>query len=339
MGPKALTRLTGAGCALALLAACGARDPRAAFVDARPPPALAERFYPPEGWAWGLISVGGGPAQRYGVAAPAVVSKGQVLILPDYGETAETWFETARDLGAAGYTVWILEGVGQGGSERLASPRDLGELRSFAVDRIAVRAMAETVIRPDADHPLVILGQGVGAYVAARAVETGARPSGLILSGASCDRPVVGGLLRDLGFGALRAPGESGWRRDGADDFARKRTHDVWRGAVTHAWQVANPDLRMGGPSLDWQAALAELQGRTLDDLDRLDAPTAILDADRATPCLGVPGADRRRFPGARPALELEDNAHRGPWLAAVIDTLARMTKAARSAHGADHGP
>jgi len=60
VGPKALTRLTGAGCALALLAACGAHDPRAAFVDAQPPPALAERFYPPEGWAWGLISVGGG---------------------------------------------------------------------------------------------------------------------------------------------------------------------------------------------------------------------------------------------------------------------------------------
>ena len=324
---------------LSLLTACGARDPRAAFVDTRPPPALPERFYPPEGWAWGLISVDGGPVQRYGVSAPGVVAKGQVLILPDYGETAETWFETARDLNVAGYTVWILEGVGQGGSERLASPRDLGELRSFAIDRLAARAMAETVIRPDADRPLVILGEGVGAYVAARAAETGARPTGLILSGATCERLAVGHVLRGLGFGGLRAPGAGPWRRAGPDDFAARRTHDAWRGGVTHAWQMANPDLRMGGPSLDWQAAFAELHGRTLHDLARLDTPTVILDADRPTACLGVPGADRRRIAGARPALELEDEGHRRPWLTAVEQALARMTKTARRAHGADHGP
>ena len=324
---------------LAMLAACGVRDPRSAFADSRPPPGLAERFYPPEGWAWGLFSADSGPVQRYGVSSPAVVARGQVLILPDYGETAETWFETARDLNAAGYTVWILEGVGQGGSERIAGPRDLGELRSFAVDRIAVRGFAQLVIRPDKDRPLVILGQGVGAYVGARAVETGGRPAGLILSGATCGRPVASDLLRSLGFGGLRAPGTGPWRRDGPDDHAAGRTHDAWRGAVTHLWQGANPDLRMGGPSLDWQAAFAELQGRTLDELDRLNTRVAILDADRATPCLGVPGADRQRFAGADAALELEDNAHRGPWLAAVEAALEKMTAAAKGRPGADHGP
>jgi lysophospholipase len=199
--------------------------------------------------------------------------------------------------------------------------------------------LAETVIRPDAGRPLVILGEGVGALVAARAVETGARPAGLILSGATCDRPVVGDLLRDLGFGGLRAPGAERWRRAGPDDLGARRTRDAWRGAVTHAWQVANPDLRMGGPSLDWQAAFAELRDRTLGDLGRLDAPTVILDGDRPTPCLRLPGAQRRRFAGARPALELEDDAHRGPWLAAVEAALARMTRAARPSQGADHGP
>src|SRR5580692_8441367 len=58
----------------------------AAFIDSRPPPDLAERFYPPENWAWGELQPDGGSVQRYGVSAPSVVSKADVLILPDYGE-------------------------------------------------------------------------------------------------------------------------------------------------------------------------------------------------------------------------------------------------------------
>ncbi len=324
---------------MALLAACQGRGERDAFVDSRPPPGLAERFYPPEGWGWGLIAADGGPMQRYGVAAGAGAAKGQVLILPDYGETVETWFETARDLSAAGYTVWILEGVGQGGSERIASPRDLGELRSFAIDRIAVQAMAGQLIPQRPDQPLVFLGQGVGAYVGARAVEQGARPAGIILSGATCERPTGGALLRGLGFGGLRAPGTESWRRDGPDDFAARRTHDPWRGAVTHAWQGVNPDLRMGGPSLDWQAAYAELQDHTLADLDKLNAPVTILQTRGPQLCIAVPGADTVVLAADEPAPELETDARRGPWLAAVEAALARMTQAAKDRSAAAHAP
>jgi lysophospholipase len=58
----------------------GERD---AFLDSRPPPGLAQRFYPPAGWAWGLIQLGDGPAQRYGVSGPAGAPRAEVLILPD----------------------------------------------------------------------------------------------------------------------------------------------------------------------------------------------------------------------------------------------------------------
>ena len=155
---------------LLALAACG-RDDRAAFVESAPPPGLAERFAPPENWAWGEIEVGDAPVQRYGVAAATGVAKAQLLILPDYGESAETWFETARDLTAAGTTVWVLEGVGQGGSGRLTGRRDLGELTSFDTDVAATQAMIDLVIRPTAQRPLVLMGEGVGAVVAARAAE------------------------------------------------------------------------------------------------------------------------------------------------------------------------
>jgi lysophospholipase len=294
------------------------RDDRDPFADSRPPPGLAERFYPPENWSWGLIQIGDAPAQRYGVGAPAVTTRADVLILPDYGESAETWFETARDLEGAGYAVWVLEGVGQGGSGRLGGRRDLGDVKSFDADIAATRMLIEAVIRPQPRRPLILLGKGVGSFVAARAVEAGARPAALILSGPDCGGGLPAGTLVQIGLGGVRAPGGEAWRRSGADDFAAHRTHDAWRGAVTHAWQVLNPDLRLGGPSLEWRAALADLQATTVADTARILVPSLVLQAQGQRGCLQPSGATRHAFPGAGPAMELEDDAHRGAWLAAV---------------------
>jgi lysophospholipase len=307
----------------------GGHDARDAFVDSRPPPDFAERFYPPENWAWGELRAQGGQAQRYGVSAPSIVSRADVLILPDYGESAETWFETARDLNAAGYTVWVLEGAGQGGSARLSGHRDLGELRSFAGDLAAVRAMADGVIRPAPGRTFVLLGEGVGALLAARDAETDAAAGGVVLSAPRCAPAQPGGTLTYVGLGALRAPGGDVWSRAGADDFAAHRTHDRWRGAVTHAWQTANPDLRLGGPSLDWQAALADLQRDAEVSAARLRGPVLVIDDGKPRACLAPPLALRRSLAGADAALELEDDRWRGPWLAAIEAFIGSVAKSA----------
>ena len=328
MGHVRLTRLARSGClgALICLAGCGA-DNRDPFIDSRPPPDLAERFYPPENWAWGDIQPEHGSSQRYGVSAPSVVSRADVLILPDYGESAETWFETARDLNAAGFTVWVLEGVGQGGSARLSGHRDLGELRSFDGDLAGIRAMIDAVIRPQPRRTLVVVGQGVGALLAARAAETGPPPTGLVLSGPTCVPATPAGTLVYLGLGTFRAPGGDAWARAGPDDFAAHRTHDRWRGAVTHAWQIANPDLRLGGPSLDWQAALVSLQKQTESGASHLSTPTLIVDDGKPRACLAPPVALRRSLAGADRAQELEDDHWRVPWLAAIEGFVAARAK------------
>ena len=45
-----------------------------AFVDSRPPPDLAESFYPPEGWAWGELQ-GAEAARCSATASPAPRSR------------------------------------------------------------------------------------------------------------------------------------------------------------------------------------------------------------------------------------------------------------------------
>ncbi len=243
-----------------LLAGCGGGDGRAPFTESRIPPGLAQAGWPPEGWAFGLIQTGKAPPQRYGVLGPTISSRAQVLILPGYGDFAEAHYAEAKALADQGFTVWVLDGVGQGGSGRYALPRDLGHLTSFDADAGGIVQMVRLVIRPTGAQPLAVIAGGTAAPLAAQLVADGRLPaSGLVLDAPSLAAPANSTTIasaravRKFGLSAVRAPGASGWDRadpsGGADDPVR----------IRHAWQIANPDLRMGGPSLGWLAAFGDL--------------------------------------------------------------------------------
>jgi lysophospholipase len=327
------------------LVACGDEDVRAPFAESRTPPSLDVRFQPPAGWAWGYVKVGEDLVQRYGVSSPPVAPRGQILILPGYGESAEGWFETARDLNDRGYTVWILERQGQGGSERASPWRDLGHVTSFAPDVTATKAMVKAVIRPHGGvggrDPFVILGHGDGGLVALRALEEGLQADTVILSSPNFDLADppraktelirIARWARGLKLGFVRYPGEPGWKRDGADGFGAKLTHDRTRGGVQQAWQLANPDLRMGSPSLAWYAAFYDAVDATGHDLERVQAPVVMLDAGQdvkalpqpqSTVCSALPRCVETRYPQARHALHLETDSVRAPWLEAIDQAL-----------------
>ncbi len=242
---------------LIALAACGKRDdPRGPFTDSRIPPGLEHRFYPPDGWAWGLLKTKDIPAMRYGVSAPPSRPRADVVILPAYGEPAEAWFETARDLNRMGYVAWVLEPAGQGGSGRYVLPRDLVHAPSLEPDAEAAKALIGAVIRR---RPTILLASGAGAPTALAALADGAPVEGLILSAPALTPPPGGektmAFMRRFGLGRFRAAGGRPWERSGPDDAKLGLTHDARRGQVRLAWQRANPDLRMGGPSWDWRAA------------------------------------------------------------------------------------
>ena len=319
------------------LAGCGDAGSRAPFADSRTPPALAPRFYAPDNWAWGYVRVGDDLVQRYGVSAPAVGPRATVLILTGYGEPAEAWFETIQRLNSDGYTVWVLERQGQGGSERATPWRDLGHVDSFDPDAAAVRAMVKVVIRPNGETPLVVLGHSEGALVALRAVQTGLAVDGLILSSPALELAHLPRSLeetarmtdwaRRLKLGWLKAPGEPGWRREGPDDHAAGQTSDRQRGAVRKAWMLANPDLRMGSPSLGWLAAFLETSRRVQGDTGRVRAPVLMLtagqdgvvgSAPQTRVCKAMADCHEIRLPAGRHALHLEADAVRDPWLAQV---------------------
>jgi len=313
------------------LCACGPSDPTAPFTDSRLPPGLQQRFYPPEGSAWGLVKVGDAPPARYGVAAPPRRPRADVLILASYGEPAEVWFETIGDLNAKGYVVWTLEPIGQGGSGRYTPVRDLGHAPSLEPDVAAVGAMTARFIRR---RPMILLASRTSAPTALAAVEAGLPVDGLILSSPTLapDPPPVleQAEMRSRFFlGALRASGGSGWLREGPDDVALGATHDVQRARVRLAWQTANPDLRMGGPSWGWRTAFSRAaQGATASPaLQRITVPVLVLQPDEGAAaaraaCKRIGRCTLQSFGPAGQSLHLEVDEVRGAWLSAVVSFI-----------------
>lgn len=308
-----------------LAAACEQRDPEAPFTSDHIPPALQSRFYPPDGWTWGLIEPGGAPPARYGVSAPAGEARADVLILASYGEPAEVWFETARELNAKGYVVWVLEPVGQGGSGRYSRLRDLGFAESLAPDVLAVRIMAQRVVHR---RPLILMASGTSAPAAIQAMAAGVPAEGLILTSPRLqpDDPATLARARDFEgrkLGWLRADLHGGWSRHGQDDLAMGLAHDPARGALRMDWQTANPELRMGSPSWSWITAFAQAAGAAGAAEPQVSAPVLVLQPDRTA---WPTQADCRRMPhcafqpvlGAGQALELEADRWRSAWLAQV---------------------
>jgi lysophospholipase len=305
------------------VAACGGPDVRAPFTDSRIPPGLDHRFYPPQGWAWGLLQVGSAPPVRYGVSAPAGATQAQVLILTSYGEPAEAWFETVRDLNARGYVVWVMEPAGQGGSGRYGGRRDLGDAPSLDPDVAALLLFPNRIA---ANTPLFVLASGASAPVAMRAAGMGLKAQGLILSAPRFDAGSTGDLekaarMRRFGLGWLRADAGEVWRRDGKDDLGLGFTHDPARGRLRQAWQIANPDLRMGGPSWRWRAAFADQVTGARLARPGVHLPTLVLAApwDGVSPCSGIANCSCLPIPGAGRDPQLETDDLRSAWLVAVL--------------------
>lgn len=329
-----------------MLAACGREGATGPFADSRSPSDIGPRFLAPDAWTWGYVQVGDNPPQRYGVGSTWRAPRANVVVLPGYGEGAETWFETVRDLTRQGYTVWVLDRVGQGGSGRYAVPRDLGYAPSLEPDIAALTSLVRVVIRPRPGTPLVLLGQAEGAVVALRAVETGLGVDGLILSaprlaGAEPARTDLWRYAEKIpALDRLPTPDYQPWTREQPDDLARGVTHDPWRGAVNRAWQVANPDLRMTAPSPAWRRALSQASAAARRDASRVGAPVLLLTAgapshEDAALCASLPACRLTPIPGGRPALHLEADTWRAPWFAGVSAFVAGKVDRARQVKAA----
>jgi lysophospholipase len=232
------------------LAACHKPAP-AKSAEMRTPPSLSPRFYAPDGWTATWLGLPGHAPVRYGVAAPTGGPRATVVIVASVEENAEVYFETARDLLAKGYTVWILDP---------APTPDAGAE--------AVRSTVLGLVRPETGDTVILAGGRSAVLPILQAVERGPLPvSGVVLWTPKLSEPLAAqadAAVRN-GQGSTAPTAEKAWVRPTWDITGRATLPDAWR--------VANPDLRPDKRPWNWFLAQAQAAA-TVTDATRLKALT-----------------------------------------------------------------
>lgn len=213
------------------LSSMGRQEGGKAFIDSKIPSDLPPRYFPPSGFVFSGFKTRGLPEARYGVAAPPINPKAQVLILVEAEYPAEAYFGIMRDLLDGGYSVWLLEMPGQGGAGHFKRQAEAIDIESPKISQSVIEDFVTKVINPDAQKPLIILGSGVSATQALNLSRTSLGPK--IKAIYAYDPYLGSGLKR----GAL-------WKRD--------QTTSGHLGGVAQAWQVYNPDLRLRAKTDRW---------------------------------------------------------------------------------------
>jgi lysophospholipase len=220
-----------------------------------------------------------------------------VVFLPGFRNFAEANFEAFRDFQAAGLEVYVLDLRGQGGSSRPLKDREKPAGASFRHFSGDVADFIAAQVRPNAAGAVTLIGTSLGGQVALiTAVERPGAADRYFLAVPAIQpataphdpnvaRALVAGLSL-VGQANAYAPGSG--PRDFPDAFVQSTdgcAGDPVRGRAAFAWNLIQPELRLGGPTNGFLQGLFETADRLSDPhvLQTVTAPVMMINAGRDT--------------------------------------------------------
>ncbi|MGJ3263656.1 MAG: alpha/beta fold hydrolase [Salinarimonas sp.] len=313
---------------------------------------LEERFTAPPGIAFDRFDAPDGITIRWAAVAPER-ARATVVLLPGFTEYIEAYFETIRELLAAGLTVFAMDWPGQGGSGRYLADPEKAHAWGFEAHVGALRRFLETIVLPaGTPGPLTLVGHSMGGHLTTRFLEEvpGLADAAALSAPAyavGVDSPLPPGptrivveVVNALGFGEAWALGAGPWERQ-AKRREQLRPHlssDPERAAILTRWAEENPRLRVGGATWGFGRSFIRSARRVVEPqrLARIGVPVLIGSAGRDAftdsglhdgVASGIPASRVLAFPEAQHCLFLERDAIRGAWMEALIGlaTSARL--------------
>ena len=304
-------------------------------------PHLPDRFLAPDGFAWGHFMTADGAVLRWG-HLPVRGASAECVIAGGFGDFIEMHFETVRDLAARGFSVWCFDWRGQGGSARPgrlpARPRprdfdrDAADLADFVTARVTSRLPRVLVAHSMGGAiALLCLAANPGLFDAAvlSAPMFGLRIGKLPPTALRC----VTGPIRFSGLGVGYIPGTPRWRKRAPTPETSRASSDPERCRLRHAWQSANPGLRLGRATYGWLDAalaliarigkpefLASVAPPVLIGIAGRDLVVSVKAQRRAARLL--PNSRVAELPGSKHQPFLERSAVRNAWLAHIDQFL-----------------
>ncbi len=292
----------------------------------------------PENVTAGFFDGVGGVPIRYALFRSEGTARGTVVLLQGRNENIEKYFETVRQLNAAGLWVATFDWRGQGGSGRLMtrSPRR-GHVRRFADYEQDLQRFLERIVLPDTRMPFFLVAHSTGSLIAlSMAPLLSGRIDRMVLSAPflalGAQAIGEGAIARLSALACMTGLGGQALNRDkGNRPFETNLlTSDPVRFARNAGILQAHPELGLGPPSARWlhEAFTAIRRVARHEHLTRITIPTLVLapTADRLVPHLAVENLCRifragHMVPvdGARHELFQEADRYRNQAMAALL--------------------
>lgn len=216
----------------------------------------------PAGTTSGMFKAKDGTDLRYAILRPEnTPSSGTIILLQGRNEFIEKYFETMTNLVARGFTVATMDWRGQGGSQRLLKDRLRGYVKNFSDYTDDLDQFLTEIVLPDCPPPFFVLAHSAGALITYSSMHRlASRVTRIVLCAPLMGlRPSQAGddkmrrmatALRWLGMGRNYA---SGGRARGERRFENNPlTSDPVRFERNMAVVRTNPELALGGPTINW---------------------------------------------------------------------------------------
>lgn len=262
-------------------------------VDLQPAPLFAEIAQGPAGGESHWVHTCDGLRIRAGHWRPEGEAKGTVLLFPGRTEYIEKYGPAAAEFAARGYATLTADWRGQGLSGRMLAERRLGHVGHFTDFQKDVQALAALAAQLDLPRPWHLVGHSMGGAIGLRSLVEGLDVNSCCFTGPMWGiqiPPLLRPLVRALGgIAPLLRLDERLLPTTALEQYVQitpfegnTLTTDPEMYKLMHAQLAAQPDLALGGPTIQWlRVSLEECA-----ELEKMPSP--------ALPCITFLGTDEQ---------------------------------------------
>ena len=265
----------------------------------------------PEGGVAHWLTTADGLRIRAGHWRPAGNAIGTILLFPGRTEYIEKYGPIATEMGNRGFAVLAVDWRGQGLADRALPDRRLGHVTDFAEFQQDVAALCAHAEALDLPKPWFLLGHSMGGAIGLRSLYEGLPVQACVFTAPMWGiripfalRPLAGILAR---FGAALGQSHRLVPTTTIEQYVQVSpfedntlTSDAEMYAFMQMQMEAQPDLVLGGPTVQWlRAAMQECRSLAANASPDLPCLTFLGDREQIV-CTEAVHARMARWPKGR---------------------------------------
>jgi len=232
-------------------------------VELQPAPLFEDIAQGPAGGAAHWVHASDGLRIRAGHWRPAAAARGTVLLFPGRTEYIEKYGPAAAELAACGFATLTVDWRGQGLADRMLDERRLGHVERFTDYQTDVQALTRLAEQLDLPKPWFLIGHSMGGAIGLRAAMQGLDVKACCFTGPMWGiqippflRPfasLLSGIAPILRMDEMLLPTTALEQYVQITPFeGNTLTTDPDMYRMMHAQLAAQPDLALGGPTIQW---------------------------------------------------------------------------------------